>query len=51
MAGTMLLGSGAVLRTVKAGQSDIDYSAVAPWAAAESSWADGGATLLARRRL
>lgn len=48
MGGTTLLGSGAVLRTVKTSEADIDYSAVAPWAAAESSWADGGATLLAR---
>ncbi len=48
MSGTTLLGSGAVLRTVKSGQADIDYATVAPWAAAESNWADGLATLLAR---
>ena len=48
MSGTTVIGGGVIFRTTKSGQPSHDYSALAPWAAGESSWADPAATLLAR---
>ncbi len=48
MSGTTFLGSGALMCTTKSGQADTTYTAVATWAASESSWADSGAVIKAR---